>query len=59
VNKTEAKVTDVKKTEVKVRVANSSDSNKLLSDAMQENNGGKSMLGDGTRQNQGEYMLGK
>ena len=58
-NKTEAKVTDVKKTEVKVRVANSSDSNKLLSDAMQENNGGKSMLGDGTRQNQGEYMLGK
>jgi len=43
------KVADVKKTKTKVRVAKSSDLKKLLSDVMQENNGGKSILGDGTR----------
>jgi len=47
--KTDVKVADVKKTKTKVRVAKSSDLKKLLSDVMQENNGGKSILGDGTR----------
>jgi hypothetical protein len=51
--KPDAKVTDAKKTKDVVKC---SVSKVLLSDTMQENNGGNSILGDGTRQNQGENM---
>ena len=47
-----------RKTGAKVKLANSfvDVKVKLLSDAMQESNGGKSMVDDGTTQNEGENM---